>query len=136
MNKYIISTCTEGIPCNPCVDSCKVQAITKKCLVSTPEINNDCCIGCKNCVAQCPGQALYFFQDLEDSRSAITFPFEFLPLPKKNDSVDLVNIEGHIIGKGTVLKVDNPVAFNKIPLITVSGTKDVIRETRSIRRGE
>ena len=61
MNKYIISTCIESIPCNPCVGSCKVEAITKKSLVRPPVINNEICNGCKKCVAECPGQALYFF---------------------------------------------------------------------------
>lgn len=136
MNKYIISTCKESIPCNPCIGSCKFGAITKESLVTPPTINDEVCVGCKKCVAECPGQSLYFFQEMEDGQGQIAFPYEFLPLPKQNEKVIVVDIDGQPIGNGVVFKVEERASYNKTPLVTVSGAREIILNTRSIRRGE
>lgn len=134
MKTYVINTCKESIPCNPCVDSCKVNAIFKENLVTPPVIDEEKCIACKNCVAQCPGQALYFYTEENDREGTITFPFEFLPLPTADEKVSLLDMEGHVIGKGVVSKVQLTQKYNKTPLLTVQGTIDVIKNTRGIKR--
>ncbi|MEA2055800.1 MAG: 4Fe-4S binding protein, partial [Candidatus Thermoplasmatota archaeon] len=45
-----IIECIQKIPCNPCVESCPVNAITMKNINDLPIIDYDKCVGCGKCV--------------------------------------------------------------------------------------
>lgn len=133
MQKYMLSICREEIPCDPCTQSCKVDAIYKKALTTPPRINSEKCIGCKQCIAQCPGQALYYVVEKEDVAS-ISFAYEFVPLPEIGESVILFSEEGNILGNGIVEKADSAKSHNKTCILTVSGEKASIINTRGIKK--
>lgn len=131
---WIISDCKEGIPCNPCEDCCKFGALIKETLTTPPLLMEEKCVGCKLCVAGCPGQALYYLTQ-EDDRGTITFPYEYLPYPEVGMEVALTDREGKIIGKGWVETVDIRKIFNETALVTLKGEASLIERVRGFRRG-
>ena len=56
---FVIMDCLYGFACNPCSFSCKQGAITKSSTSTTPKLDYDKCIGCMQCVYQCPGLAIF-----------------------------------------------------------------------------
>lgn len=130
-----IIECYEQIPCNPCTAVCKTGAITMETLTSLPEYHAEKCIGCRLCVAACPGQAIYFqIEDYEEGFSTITFPYEYLPLPEKGQSVTAVSRDGERVCDGEVLSVDTVKVYNRTSLVTVKIPKQYKDEARFIKR--
>ena len=123
-----VSECIQDIPCNPCVDACPFQAIKMKNLTDIPRIDYDTCTGCGKCVEVCPGLALFVIK-IGDSQSQVTFPYEFLPLPRRGDSVHVLDRWGKIRGEGKVARVKK---INGGALITVEVEKDLAMEVRNI----
>ncbi len=128
-----IIECPEPIPCNPCETSCPVGAITVgDSINSIPKINYEKCTGCGICVSKCPGLAIFMVQELLNSNKAIMgFPYEFLPLPQKNEKVHVLSKEGEIINTGKVGKVSN--FGNKTPIVYVEIDKSLIDKARHIK---
>ena len=124
----VISECIQDIPCNPCVDACPFQAIKMENLTDIPQIEYDTCTGCGKCVEVCPGLALFVVKML-DSRSQVTLPYEFLPVPHRDDSVHVLDRWGKIQGIGKVVRVKK---INGGALITVEVEKDLGMEVRNI----
>ena len=86
---FALLECCQEIPCNPCATVCKTGAIVKSTLNSRPEFKAEKCVGCKLCVAACPGQAIFFqVPDLGDGKASITFPYEYRPLPRSGPEGD------------------------------------------------
>ena len=123
-----ISECIQDIPCNPCVDACPFQAIKMETLTDIPRIDYDTCTGCGKCVEICPGLALFVVKILEDC-SHVTLPYEFLPVPQRDDSVHIRDRWGNVQGKGKVVRVKK---INGGALITVEVEKDLGMEIRNI----
>ncbi len=111
--------CIEEIPCNPCETSCPQGAITVGSeITSLPEINTDKCTACGICVAACPGLAIYLKNPkYKDSMSMIAFPYEYYPLPEKDQQIEMVNRFGEVVCGGTVLKVINAKRNDKTAVI-------------------
>lgn len=107
--------CVENIPCNPCVDVCPVNAISMKDVNALPIVDFDKCTGCTRCVGICPGLAIFVVKKT-DSKAYLTLPYEFLPVPKKNEEVDVLNRMGEKVGKGVVKKV---LKFEETFVITI-----------------
>jgi len=124
-----ISECIQGIPCNPCVDACPFQAIKMENLTDIPRIEYDTCTGCGKCVEICPGLALFVVK-MMDSRSQVTLPYEFLPVPRRGDVVNVLDRWGNVRGEGKVVRVKK---INGGALITVEVEKDLGMEIRNIR---
>ncbi|MEF8848675.1 MAG: 4Fe-4S binding protein [Candidatus Thermoplasmatota archaeon] len=121
--------CIQRIPCNPCVDVCPVDAISMKDINAPPVIDYDKCIGCKKCVGICPGLAIFVIKTQGD-RADVTLPYEFLPVPEKNEGVDVLDREGKKIGEGVVKKV---VSSGKTFVVTVEVDKKKAMDVRNIR---
>ena len=127
--------CLQESPCNPCTSACKVGAITKETLTSLPVLDTEKCIGCKMCVAACPGQAIFFIaKEPEKGTVEITFPYEYLPLPLEGQKVTAVDRTGHEVCEGTVVKVDNRKNFNKTNLVTLEVPGQYEDEVRFMKR--
>ncbi|HEC89290.1 MAG: (4Fe-4S)-binding protein [Thermoplasmata archaeon] len=124
-----ISECIQNIPCNPCVDACSVDAISMKDINSPPVVDYDRCTACGNCVAVCPGLALFIVKIKED-KAWITLPYEFLPIPEKNDTVDALDREGNIVGEGKIIRVRKQ---NSTWIITVEVDRSLAMIVRNIR---
>lgn len=99
-----IVECPEHIACNPCSTVCKFGAITVPKVDDLPIVDIDKCTGCTQCLQICPGLAIYMAK-VTDDYAEISVPYEFLPMPKKDDVVSVLSREGKIIGEGTVTRV-------------------------------
>ncbi len=56
---FVVPDCLYGFACNPCAFACRYGAITKSSTSSVPRIDYDKCIGCMDCINQCPGLAFF-----------------------------------------------------------------------------
>jgi len=123
-----ITECVQEIPCNPCVDSCPVHAITMKDINAPPVVDYEQCIACGKCVGVCPGLAIFVVR-IKEEKSFISLPYEFLPIPKKGDVVDAVDRWGKKVDKGLVARV---VQQGKTTVVTISVKKDLAMDVRNI----
>ncbi len=124
-----IIECVQEIPCNPCVNSCPVQAISMKDINAPPVCDYDACIACGKCVGICPGLAIFVVKIKED-KALITLPYEFLPVPAVGDVVDALDREGKKQDKAVVKKV---VKKGKTMVITIEVNRSLAMEIRNIR---
>ncbi len=104
---FVIADCLYGFACNPCSFSCKQGAITKSSTSVTPKIDYDKCIGCMECVAQCPGLAIFGYRK---DRNQVFLPLEFnLPVDPAGSptvrEVFLVDDNGAKVGEGELERI-------------------------------
>jgi len=125
-----VSECIQEIPCNPCVDACPVNAISMETINSPPVVDYDRCTGCAQCVAVCPGLAIFVVKK-EDDGALITIPYEFLPVPEKGEVVKALDREGNEVDTAVVRRVITKK--NSTCLITVEVKKDLAMVVRNIR---
>ncbi len=124
-----ITECVQDIPCNPCVDACPVDAISMKDINAPPVVDYNKCIACGKCVGVCPGLAIFVIKYKED-KALVTLPYEFLPVPKKDQKVKVLNRKGTIVGSGMIKRV---VHQGKTLVITVEIEKKIAMNMRNIR---
>lgn len=129
----IIIECPQHIPCNPCADACRTRAIRKENLNALPAYDETKCTGCRQCLAACPGQAIFYLEEDADS-AYMTFPYEYLPLPVRGQRVTAVDANGIELGMATVENVSNPKSYNLTPLVTIRMPLPEGRGARSIKR--
>lgn len=97
---FVQIDCLYGFACNPCEFSCSHGAITKTSTSTVPHIDFDKCIGCMDCVYQCPGLAIFGYHLKKD--------WLFLPIEyqaEEGAEVYLVNNNGVILGNGLIEKI-------------------------------
>ena len=97
---FVQIDCLYGFACNPCAFACKYGAITKSSTSTVPRIDYDKCIGCMDCVYQCPGLAIFGYNPAKE--------WIFLPLEyemSENAEVFLVDNNGQKLGEGLVEKI-------------------------------
>ena len=118
-----ITECIQDIPCDPCVDSCPVDAISMKDINAPPVVDYDTCIACGKCVGVCPGLAIFVVKK-QGEHGLLTLPYEFLPIPEKDEVVYTIDRNGKKIGKGVVKRVKKQ---GKTMVVTVKlNTKDLM----------
>lgn len=116
---FVIMDCLYGFACNPCQFACPHGAITKSSSSTTPNIDFDKCIGCMQCVYQCPGLAIFGYNLKKD--------WLFLPIEYKadeNQEVYLVDNNGNKIGEGIIekiLKKENKTNVARVKSTTLHG---------------
>ena len=98
---FVIADCLYGFACNPCSFACRQGAITKSSTSVTPVIDYDKCIGCMECVAGCPGLAIFGYRT---DRNQVFLPLEF-NLPEGARDVFLVDDNGKKVGEGVIERV-------------------------------
>lgn len=97
---FVQIDCLYGFACNPCEFSCTHGAITKTSTSTVPHIDFNKCIGCMDCVYQCPGLAIFGYQLKKD--------WLFLPIEyhaEEQSEVYLVDNNGKILGNGIIEKI-------------------------------
>jgi len=124
-----ILECVQEIPCNPCVDSCPVHAISMKDINAPPVNDFEKCIGCTKCVGICPGLAIFVVK-IKGKRALVTLPYEFVPVPKEGDRVNARDRTGVVRGKGLVKKV---VKRGKTMVITIEIDSRFAMDIRNIK---
>ena len=97
---FVVADCLYAFACNPCSFACKQGAISKSSTSVTPKIDYDKCIGCMECVSQCPGLAIFGYNP---GRELMYFPFEFDEPSTKE--VFLVDDNGAKLGKGEIERI-------------------------------
>ena len=97
---FVQLDCLYGFACNPCSFSCPQGAISKASTSSTPVVNYDRCIGCMECIYQCPGLAIFGYNP---EKQYCFLPIEY-HIPE-NTPVFLVDNNGAKIGEGLIEKI-------------------------------
>lgn len=126
--------CIQKIPCNPCEDACPYGAITiNESINNLPILDEDKCKGCGLCIPKCPGLAIFLVNmNFSENKAAISFPFEYLPLPKIGEEVEAVNREGKVVTMAKVIKVQNRIENDRTPVVTIVVPKKCGNNVRSI----
>jgi len=97
---YVLIDCLYGFACNPCEFACPQGAITKTSTSTVPYIDFDKCIGCMDCVYQCPGLAIFGYNP---KKNWLFLPIEYF-VDEKTE-VYLADNNGKILGNGIVEKI-------------------------------
>jgi Fe-S-cluster-containing hydrogenase component 2 len=128
--------CVEDIPCNPCEKACPVGAIrVGRPITNLPALDGDRCTGCGQCLAVCPGLAIWLVDmTFSETEAAVSMPFEYLPLPREGETVDGLNRAGEAVCEARVLKARKTRRADGTAILTVVVPKAVALEVRSARR--
>ncbi|MDP2423927.1 MAG: FAD-dependent oxidoreductase [Bacteroidales bacterium] len=116
---YVQIDCLYGFACNPCEFACLHGAITKTSTSAVPIIDFAKCIGCMDCVFQCPGLAIFGYNLKKDW---LFLPIEYF-VEEKTD-VYLVDNNGSVLGQGVVekiLKKPNKTHIARVRSIDIHG---------------
>jgi Fe-S-cluster-containing hydrogenase component 2 len=124
-----ILECVQEIPCNPCVDSCPVHAISMKDINAPPVNDFEKCIGCTKCVGICPGLAIFVVK-VKDDKAWVTLPYEFVPVPQVGDIVKALDRTGAVRSNALVKKV---IKQGKTMVITIEVKSDLAMDIRNIK---
>ena len=121
---FVQIDCLYGFACNPCAFACKYGAITKSSTSTVPQIDFEKCIGCMDCVFQCPGLAIFGYNVKKD--------WAFLPIEyaaTEGEEVYLVDNNGAIVGEGSIEKIllkPNKTNIARVKCATVHG-EDLVK---------
>ncbi|MDR2588319.1 MAG: 4Fe-4S binding protein [Spirochaetales bacterium] len=128
--------CVQEIPCNPCEHSCSSGAIfVGEPITRLPVLDAAKCIGCGECLASCPGLAIFWVhKNYTDSTSLVEFPYEYLPLPKEGSIVPCGGRDGAFISEGRVVKIKKTRQSDGTTLVRVEVPKDYFMDIRTIVR--
>jgi len=131
---YVVMECYEEIPCNPCVTSCKFDAVDMPEINACPSVVYDNCTGCGVCVTKCPGLACFIIDETAgDGKVKITLPYELCPLPEKDTVVDALARDGSVVGEAKVVRVLHGKNLDHTNAVTILVDKDMMYDVRSIR---
>jgi len=128
-----IIECIQPIPCDPCVEACKSGAITKKSLVDPPKLDYEKCTGCGECIAICPGLAIFVVHlNFKEGRSLVMIPYEMLPEPERGGIYETLDREGKPIGEARVIAVRRKPG--KTLIVSLEVDRDIAMSVRNIGR--
>jgi glycine/D-amino acid oxidase-like deaminating enzyme/Fe-S-cluster-containing hydrogenase component 2/bacterioferritin-associated ferredoxin/ferredoxin len=116
---FVLIDCLYGFACNPCAFACPHGAIIKSSTSTIPQLDFDKCIGCMDCVYQCPGLAIFGYSLKKDW---LFLPIEY-QVPEQSE-VFLVDNNGRKLGTGIlekVLKKPNKTNIARVKSLTVHG---------------
>jgi len=132
---FAVFECFQSIPCNPCKDACKRDAIIMKDINDMPVPDYDRCTGCSLCALACPGQAIFIIDETySKTDTLIKIPYEFSPLPNKGDVVIGLNRQGKEVCNVTVIDIFNPKMGDNTPLVAIKVPKEWATEIRFFKQ--
>lgn len=126
---YAVIECFQKIPCDPCSTSCPFGAtLPIENINDLPKIDYDLCTG----YSVCSGLAIFIVDEtVGGGLGTVTLPYEFLPIPRKDDIVLAIDRAGDHVTEATVVRV-NQSRRTKTCLITVSIPLEHVHDVRSI----
>jgi glycine/D-amino acid oxidase-like deaminating enzyme/Fe-S-cluster-containing hydrogenase component 2/thioredoxin reductase/bacterioferritin-associated ferredoxin len=116
---FVQIDCLYGFACNPCQFACPHGAIIKSSTSTVPQIDFNKCIGCMDCVYQCPGLAIFGYNLKKD--------WLFLPIEyeaTEGAEVYLIDNNGQKLGEGIIEKIlikPNKTNVARVKSITLHG---------------
>ncbi len=113
---FVLIDCLYGFACNPCAFACKYGAITKSSTSTVPEIDFAKCVGCMDCVYQCPGLAIFGYNL---KRGIFFLPIEFDM--EEGEEVYLVDNDANILGEGVIQRVMRKPNLTHIARVKADG---------------
>ncbi|MFO7815593.1 MAG: 4Fe-4S dicluster domain-containing protein [Halanaerobiales bacterium] len=126
--------CFKKIPCDPCYYSCPVRAIAElEDINDIPELDYESCTGCGNCIASCPGLAIFV---VDYNKKTLSLPYEFLPIPQKGEVVWGLDRAGEKVTKAEVIRVKDPQKNDKTAVVTIKLPEEYLMEVRNIEVGD
>lgn len=126
---FVVADCLYGFACNPCAHACPHGAISKSSTSTVPRIDFEKCIGCMECVTQCPGLAIFGYHP---DKKRVFLPYEFNITDEK--AVCLINNEGKEIGRGQITKVfEKESKTNLVRIDIEEQTNGIITDIRGFR---
>ena len=134
--KIVIIECVQEIPCNPCEEACKFNAIKiGNPITNLPVVDFEKCIGCGQCIAKCPGLAIFLLDyNYSKENASLSFPYEYYPLPQIGDQVIAVDRYGRDVCLAKVIKIDNKKSNECTAVVTILFPKEHFRTVRSMKR--
>ena len=86
-------------------------------------------------MARCPGLAIFLVDKAySETEATVAFPYEYVPTPEVGEEWEAVDRQGQVKCKGKIVKVMNPKAFDRTPIVTVAIPKEFADEVRSVKR--
>jgi Fe-S-cluster-containing hydrogenase component 2 len=133
--RVAVLECVEDIPCNPCEEICPVGAIqVGEPVTNLPVIDGEKCTGCNQCIAICPGLAIFVVEkNHSEHLSSISMPYELLPFPGRGDGVKGLNRSGEVVCDALVESVLTSKKLDKTNIVTVTVEKKFCHEVRSVK---
>ncbi len=130
-----IFECYREIPCDPCYYSCPVEAVEEFVDINDlPEVDFEKCTGCGQCIAACPGLAVFVVDFTHgEERGLIGLPYEFTPLPDEGETVTALNHAGEELGSAVVHRVRKN---QETPVVWLEIEKDYLLQVRHFFRAE
>ncbi len=123
---YVIIDCLYGFACNPCEFACPNKAITKTSTNTIPVIDFEKCTGCLECIYQCPGLAIFGYNE---KNSKVFLPVEYEV--NENSEVFLVDNFSNILDDGVVEKI--LFKPNKTNVVRIKANNIKSKELRKVR---
>ncbi|HBN06420.1 MAG TPA: ferredoxin, partial [Bacteroidales bacterium] len=116
---FVRLECLYGFACNPCQFACKYGAINKSSTSVVPEIDYNKCIGCMECVNQCPGLAIFGYNT---KKKQVYLPFEY----EVEEGIDvfLVDNNGKKIAEGKIEKIKKNENKTSVARINVNDIEE------------
>lgn len=128
--------CTQEIPCNPCMTSCPMDLIgTSGHPILGIPVYSGGCIGCRKCVAVCPGLAVTLVDFRRDPlKPTVTLPWEFRDdLFETGRIVEVMDWEGGSLGEGRVLGVKPAPGFPSTRLLDIQVEASIAGRAAGVR---
>ena len=122
---FVQIDCLYGFACNPCTFSCPHHAISKPTTSSTPTVDYSKCIGCMQCVNNCPGLAIFGYN--------LAKKWCFLPIEyevEEGTEVWLVDNNGQKIGEGIIEKVMKKENKTNVARVSIAKVEGVITDIK------
>lgn len=125
--------CIQKIPCDPCAHICKFGAIKKKSLVDPPEVDYEKCTGCGECVAICPGLAIFLVNlNYKNREAMIMIPYELLPTPEEGEIYEALDREGKQVGETRI--ITTKMKKDRTAVVVIAVKKPLAMIVRNIGR--
>jgi len=128
--------CVQEIPCNPCETACRQGAIVVgEPITNLPRFDAGACSGCGLCISACPGQAIFLVHlHYSDTQSLVSFPFEYVPLPEEDSTVNATDRAGEVVCRGRITNVRLTRGFDHTAVVTIAIPKEFAHDVRGIER--
>ncbi len=133
---YPVIHCLQEIPCNPCMTVCPKGLITTEGhpVMGLPEYSEGC-IGCRKCVAVCPGLAVTLVDRRKDTENpVVTIPWELGEwMVKPGETLTLTDWEGEILGQGTALGLREAPGYPGTMLLDIETPSGIANRVAGVR---